>query len=92
MQRITLGTLDETQAVAIDVPYHLLDDFRQLVQRGTNLWPDAPAHIKHFADIITNGKPMQDYFANPNLAGTVKANPADKDLAQKSLVSPASPG
>lgn len=35
--------------------------FRELVQRGANLWPDAPASIKSFADFITNGKEMQPY-------------------------------
>lgn len=36
--------------------------FQQLVQRGTNLWPDAPAEIKAFADKITNdGKVQQEY-------------------------------
>lgn len=52
--------------------------FKELVQRGTNLWPDAPAEIKWLADIITNGKPMQDYFANPHLAGKGKPLNADK--------------
>lgn len=48
--------------------------FQQMVQRATNLWPDAPAEIKEFADIITNGKPMQNYIANPHLAGTMRKN------------------
>jgi hypothetical protein len=37
--------------------------FQELIQRGANLWPDAPADIKALADIITNGKIMQDYTA-----------------------------
>ena len=28
--------------------------FKELVQRATNLWPDASPEIKHFADEITN--------------------------------------
>ena len=35
--------------------------FRELVQRGANLWPDAPPSMKQFADLITNGKVLQDY-------------------------------
>jgi len=35
--------------------------FKELVQRATNLWPDAPPEIKEFADIITNGAILQDY-------------------------------
>lgn len=37
--------------------------FKELVQRGSNLWPDANPEIKEFADVITNdGWVMQDYY------------------------------
>lgn len=36
-------------------------DFQELVHRATNLWPDAPAHIKEFADMVTVGHVQQDY-------------------------------
>ena len=39
---------------------------QQVFQRATNLWPDAPASIKELADIITEGKPLQDYYAQAN--------------------------
>lgn len=39
--------------------------FKELVQRGSNLWPDAPASIKSFADMITNGREMQPYANQP---------------------------
>lgn len=29
-------------------------NFKELVQRATNLWPDAQPEIKEFADLITN--------------------------------------
>lgn len=35
--------------------------FQELIQRGANLWPDAPPEIKEFADLVTNGQIMQDY-------------------------------
>lgn len=36
--------------------------FKELIQRGANLWPDAPPYIKELADIITNdGTIQQDY-------------------------------
>jgi hypothetical protein len=38
-----------------------IEAFKQLVQRGANLWPDAPASIKGFADLVTTGTIMQDY-------------------------------
>jgi hypothetical protein len=47
--------------------------FQELVQRGANLWPDAPPHIKEFADLVTNGKVMQDYYIQagiPSLKGS----------------------
>jgi hypothetical protein len=34
---------------------------RELVQRGTNLWPDAHPEIKEFADKVTVGHVQQDY-------------------------------
>lgn len=45
----------------ITVPATDLAAFKELIQRGANLWPDAPPAIKHFADIITNGEVLQDY-------------------------------
>lgn len=68
--RIEVFKLHESNITTIDVPDVHIKAFREMVQRATNLWPDAPPEIKHFADIITTGKPMQDYFVNPNLAGT----------------------
>lgn len=38
-----------------------MKDFKEMVQRGTNLWPDASPRIKAFADLITNGRVLQDY-------------------------------
>jgi hypothetical protein len=37
--------------------------FQELVQRATNLWPDAPPEIKEFADVITNGHVLQNYWS-----------------------------
>jgi len=40
-------------------------NFQELIQRGANLWPDAPASIKRLADLITSGKIMQEYHDHP---------------------------
>ena len=40
--------------------------FQELIQRGANLWPDAPPEIKEFADLVTNGTVMQDYYRQAN--------------------------
>lgn len=45
----------------IEVENESLKGFQELVQRGTNLWPDAPVEIKEFADLVTSGQVMQDY-------------------------------
>lgn len=34
--------------------------FAEMVQRATNLWPDASPEIKEFADQITNHKLLQE--------------------------------
>lgn len=57
-----LGT--EAKVIWIDT----IDDykmFQQLVQRATNLWPDAPAEVKRFADMVTVGKVQQEYVDDP---------------------------
>lgn len=54
-----LGTNQGNHIVAIED--ESLETFKQLVQRGANLWPDAPPEIKEFADLVTNGTVLQDY-------------------------------
>lgn len=51
-----------------------LDSFKKLIQRGANLWPDAPASIKGFADIITVGHIQQDYSAQDTSFKKEKVN------------------
>ena len=39
-----------------------IEVFKELVNRATNLWPDATPEVKEFADVVTNeGKVWQDY-------------------------------
>jgi len=38
-----------------------VEAFKKLIFRGANLWPDAPASIKTFADELEHGKALQDY-------------------------------
>ena len=57
----TLITKDKNFFIAIDSLS--AEDFQTLVQRGANLWPDAPPEIKKFADLITSGEILQDYNA-----------------------------
>ena len=49
--------------------------FKELVQRATNLWPDAPPAIKEFADVITSGNALQDYYAQAGVARSDRDRP-----------------
>ena len=51
--------------------------FQELIQRGANLWPDAPPEIKEFADKVTVGHVQQDYYQQnkDQQKRAVKSNP-----------------
>lgn len=53
-----LGTVAKVIKIDTAEDYKM---FQELVQRGSNLWPDAPAPIKRIADMVTSGKIMQVY-------------------------------
>jgi hypothetical protein len=57
---IEVYTTPHLQTIVIDSPQSIAR-FKELVQRGANLWPDAPAEIKETADLITSGQILQDY-------------------------------
>ncbi len=48
--------------------------FKELVQRGANLWPDAPPSIKEFADLVTGGEVLQDYYSQAKDQQKAKGN------------------
>lgn len=57
---IEIYTTSNLQTIVLDSAQSIAR-FKELVQRGANLWPDAPAEIKEAADLITNGTILQDY-------------------------------
>lgn len=60
----------EAYVILVDTP-ESVELFEKLVHRAVNLWPDAPAEIKEFADIITNRTWIKDAITNgmrPRLA------------------------
>lgn len=60
------------QGLAINIVGALsVHHFQQMVQRATNLWPDAPAEIKEFADKITNNGKVQQRYEDQEHATTV---------------------
>jgi hypothetical protein len=52
---------DRTQQTIIIDSAQSIERFKELIQRGSNLWPDAAAEIKEVADLITTGQILQDY-------------------------------
>jgi hypothetical protein len=58
---ITVRKIAQEGFVVIIDGAESIDDFKTLVQRATNLWPDATPEIKEFADLVTNGIVFQDY-------------------------------
>lgn len=50
-----------SMGISMLVPNEHKKAFEELVQRGANLWPDAPAVIKRFADEVTEGCVQQNY-------------------------------
>lgn len=57
------------KGIAIGVGVAGLAAFKELIQRGTNLWPDAPPEIKAMADLVLNdGVIQQDYHAQDTSA------------------------
>ena len=51
---------DEHQVVIV-VSGASIARFQEVVQRGTNLWPDAHPEVKEFADKVTVGHVQQAY-------------------------------
>lgn len=58
---ITTQSSTEHQYFAVFVSGDDIKPFQELVQRGANLWPDAPPSIKELADLVTSGKILQNY-------------------------------
>lgn len=75
---ISVHNLDEVIIVIVtdDNNYDAttIRSFKELVQRGANLWPDAPADIKEFADLITDGTIKQDYRGQDTSASSKEKN------------------
>lgn len=72
-------------SIVINIPFEHAKEFKELVQRGTNLWPDASPDIKEFADLVTNGRILQDYRAQAGQL--VPAKKVDGVLVEMSPVS-----
>lgn len=49
-------------AMYLNLPSRLVPEFKLMVQRALNMWPDCSPELKELGDVITNGRILQDYF------------------------------
>jgi hypothetical protein len=52
---------DSTPRINIRLSGKSLENFKKMVSRGMNTWDSAPAELKEFADLLIEGKILQDY-------------------------------
>ena len=51
------------QGLGIDVPIELIPQFKQLISKALNSFPDAHPALKELGDMLTHGKVLQDYYS-----------------------------
>lgn len=50
------------QGLELQIPSQILPQFKELVSRALNVWPDCHPALKEFGDILTHGKVLQDNY------------------------------
>jgi hypothetical protein len=74
-----LGTVSKTIEADTAEDWKMLQD---VFQRACNLWPDAPPSIKKLADMIIEGKVLQDYDAqDTSAASKITCSGCQKSIA-----------
>lgn len=53
--------------IELTIRKELAAEFKALIQRGANLYPDFSPAIKELADLITSGTILQDYYVQANV-------------------------
>lgn len=48
--------------------------FKEMVNRAFNCWADAPPELKSFADKVTHGRVLQNYFEQSKLTTQEELN------------------
>lgn len=51
----------ESSNLAITITDESIDNFKILIDRALNCWPDAPGELKDLGDILTHGRVTQDH-------------------------------
>lgn len=50
-----------TNSLVVSIHQSQIENFKTLVNRALNVWPDAPPELKEFGDLLLEGKILQDY-------------------------------
>jgi hypothetical protein len=58
-----IAVLVGSDLIQVSVDLNMIPHFKTLVQRALNTWPDAPPELKEFADLLLEGKVLQDYHS-----------------------------
>jgi hypothetical protein len=53
--------IQTSTSTIITIDSNLLEQFKDLINRSLNCFPDAHPELKEFGDLITEGKVLQDY-------------------------------
>lgn len=71
-QQYEIGPDTEPSATVRIVGAESIALFKQMVRRANNCWDTAPAEMKEFSDVVTEGRILQDYQAQSPLTPTEK--------------------
>lgn len=64
---VVLKTLPDTYSeggnLELYVPKEIIPQFKQLISKALNSFPDAHPALKELGDMLTHGKVLQDYYS-----------------------------
>lgn len=61
------GNSTERPSAHISVHGLMLEEFREFINAAANCAPNASPAMKELIDLVTNGRILQDYYAQANL-------------------------
>lgn len=73
-----LDDLETNGYIQLTIHESIIESFKEMVARGLNVWPDAPAELKEFHDMLFHGYPLQDYYAQSQMRGIYELPEAER--------------
>lgn len=55
--------VENLHGLDITIPKDLVPQFKQLVSKALNAWPDCHPALKEFGDMLEHGKVLQNYYS-----------------------------